>query len=314
MKPCIVAVALVFAFACSKSGDGAPKLTDNEPAGKVTEVTGSVAAKRDREEIPRPLVKGDNVFPDHSIFTNVNSSVQIRLHHNQALLSLGEKKIRRLFGSAAWKAPKGKKVDDVGANDKLMVAGRHAERQAGETTPVLKADEEPPPDKDVAPGKVDDKKSANKNGRKTKTGKNDPDGKRGPSDKKPRHKVDSPKDKLRESGRTASERVVVHMRKSGAGPTSGLNIKRPVTMSKPLRKVVVACLAKLHKRYPMSKGTLLIRGRPRSRPAVTVTPSKDPGLRKLADCVGAHHRWPGGLRMLLRDNAYSATYRIRASK
>ncbi len=316
MRSLLPAVVVLVAFACSKGGDSAPKLTDDKPAGTVLEAQGKVVAKRDRVDDPRLLNKGDDVFPDDSIITDVGASVQIKLHHNQAVLSLGQRKVRKLFGSLAWKAKKGQKVDDVATNDRIMVAGRHAERQAGETTPTRRKlvdtdDKKRAPDKNTAPKRGEDEKDptrkpGNKQDKKQDNATKSPVRKRPKTDKSGPTKDGKSLDEGKMGTITANDRVRVRVnpRSKSSGATTGAAVAGPI------RKVVVRCMKQLHTRYPKAQGVLVVTAKPRARPRVTVKP-RSPGMNKLAACVGNYGRWPGMLRALLKDNGYTVMFTIR---
>jgi len=154
----VVALAVVFAAGCG--GDkSASKPKGNEPAGSVVELSGDVVAKQG--EAKRALKVGDKVMANETIVTAAKASVAIVLIHNEARWELSGGKSRAISQSLAWNMPKGSGASGAKPTDKTMAAGRHAERQAGTTTPirdldsVSKADDdEKAPGKPVAPGDV----------------------------------------------------------------------------------------------------------------------------------------------------------------
>jgi hypothetical protein len=132
------AVSLVLlVFAC-KSGSEARD--PDQPAGKVVEVAGRVTAARPGAEVRR-LERGQVVFSDDTVTTAADASAVILLAHNNVHWSLGASKSVRVDGSLAWKA----KADEGGSafDDSEEVAtasaGRHTEREAGDTASTAPA-------------------------------------------------------------------------------------------------------------------------------------------------------------------------------
>lgn len=147
----VLICAVVSIAACSK-GEDSSKPEGNALAGEVVEVAGKVVAVSEGAE--RALAVGDKVKANDTIVTEADAKVAIRLFHNGARLELGGGKRRKLRESLAWNAPKGKNSGT--SSDKTMAAGRHAERQAGTTTPVRSAEKksEEPTAADREPGNV----------------------------------------------------------------------------------------------------------------------------------------------------------------
>lgn len=125
-------VVLVFALgACSKDQPSGPAVVPGAPAGDVLEVTGAVTAKRGGEM--RGLAVGDEVSGDDVIGTGAEASVLIQLRHNGVKWSLKGGRDRKLSDTPAWRAP-ARGHDHDGVGDPSTAAGRHAEREAADTT------------------------------------------------------------------------------------------------------------------------------------------------------------------------------------
>ncbi len=134
----LVLAFVVVVFTACGGDKSTPKPKGNEPAGQVIELTGNVVASH--ADTKRPLKVGDKVMANETIITSDNSSVAIKLFHNEARWELGANKSRPVHKSLAWNAPKGSTTTGAKPTDKTMAAGRHAERQAGTTTPVRGAE------------------------------------------------------------------------------------------------------------------------------------------------------------------------------
>ncbi|HWM88064.1 MAG TPA: hypothetical protein VNO33_19560 [Kofleriaceae bacterium] len=127
-----VACALALSAGCSE-GKGSDS---GGPAGKVVELSGVVTAAREAAE-PRPLGRGDAVYPDDTVITASDGSVTILLEHNQARWSLAGGRKRRVDRSPAWRAERGTGSGSAFDDEEALPtssAGRHSEPQAGDTS------------------------------------------------------------------------------------------------------------------------------------------------------------------------------------
>ena len=128
----IAIVALLAVSACGNSTSSAPPSAD-EPAGEVIELIGTVSSEAEAagKIRSRPLVVGDKLLGSETVVTGADSSVVIRLYHNEARWTLGASKRRRVNQSAAWRVVKGAGGDLLAANaeDRTTAAGRHSERR-----------------------------------------------------------------------------------------------------------------------------------------------------------------------------------------
>ncbi|HUQ04614.1 MAG TPA: hypothetical protein VM261_19070 [Kofleriaceae bacterium] len=132
----LTAVALASAtsatVACGGGGGSGPKVVAGAPAGDVTEVTGTVTATREGKA--RPLAVGDVVSGDDVISTGTDGHVAIRLHHNLVPWTLGPGKTEQVSMSLAWKAPRATQTAAGPTGERSGAAGRHAEREAADTS------------------------------------------------------------------------------------------------------------------------------------------------------------------------------------
>jgi hypothetical protein len=126
---------------CDKSG---PDPDPTGPAGKVVELAGTVTAVRAGGD-PRTLTPGAEVFADDTVTTSADGSATILLAHNQVSWSLGAGQSRRVDRSMAWSAAvgSGSQFDERGEMVTAS-AGRHTEREAGETGATALGPETPP--------------------------------------------------------------------------------------------------------------------------------------------------------------------------
>jgi len=128
----LCAVGLLVAAAACGGGAEAGKI-----AGSVVEVAGAVTALAADGAGRRSLAVGDEVLGTDTIETGPDGRVTIRLRHNQALWSLGAGKSRRVDESVAWRAPAAAAGGPgLAERDRTAAAGRHAEREAAETSPM----------------------------------------------------------------------------------------------------------------------------------------------------------------------------------
>jgi hypothetical protein len=114
-----------------KSKDESPKSQVGVAAGSVIEASGNVTLHRGAEA--RPLAKGETVEGDDVIETGADGSVQIELAHNNAMWELGANKKVKVRESLAWNEAKKDKSAKAVEQDSAA-AGRHAERNAADTT------------------------------------------------------------------------------------------------------------------------------------------------------------------------------------
>ena len=123
------------AAACTETGGAA--VAPGAPAGNVVEVAGAVTASRGGQH--RALHVGDTVSGDDVIATGDGGRVTIELRHNQVRWSLGPGKEKKVADSAAWTASKGTSEVEV-TSEKTGAAGRHAEREAVDTSATAAAE------------------------------------------------------------------------------------------------------------------------------------------------------------------------------
>jgi len=141
MRPLVFALTTLLVLSCSGKSKG-PDPDDDKADGKVVEVAGEVTAQRRGSDEVRTLDPDALVFGDDTVVTGEDSSVKIRLLHNEALLTLGASMTRTLQQTAAWKASRGKGgMFDESSGGQTAAAGRHAERQ-GADTPATAAEQD----------------------------------------------------------------------------------------------------------------------------------------------------------------------------
>jgi hypothetical protein len=125
LRSFLLGILAVSAVASCKGKEGGPAVQAGVMAGKVTELTGTVTAKRGTES--RTLAAGNEVSGDDVIETGPDSSVSIVLAHNNATWSLGANKHEKVADSMAWSLAKVDKPA-LGAAESTSAAGRHAEK------------------------------------------------------------------------------------------------------------------------------------------------------------------------------------------
>ena len=113
---------------CRGSSD-TPAVAPGAVAGKVVEVSGSVAATRNG--VARPLAAGAEVFGDDVIDT-ASGSVVIQLHHNNARWSVESGRRARVDESLAWRLAK-QDGSAAAVDHASSAAGREGERTAADT-------------------------------------------------------------------------------------------------------------------------------------------------------------------------------------
>lgn len=130
LRAVLVGLLAVTAIGC-KSKDETVKSQPGVAAGKVLELSGTVTVHRGSEV--KPLAKGDPVEPDDIVETGADGSVSIELAHNNATWQLGANKKVKVRESLAWNEAKTDKTAQAVEQDSAA-AGRHAERNAADTT------------------------------------------------------------------------------------------------------------------------------------------------------------------------------------
>jgi len=165
LRAVLLGVLLLSVTGC-KSHDETSKSQPGVAAGKVIEASGTVTVHHG--DAARPLAKGETVEGDDVVETGADGSVVIELAHNNATWELGPNKKTRVRESLAWNEAKKDRSAKAVEQDSAA-AGRHAERNAADTTasagapasaapePEAAADTAPPAaetvraDKDVRP-------------------------------------------------------------------------------------------------------------------------------------------------------------------
>ena len=146
-----LALAVVLAAGCDEGG-AAPAgkaAAVAGPAGEVIHIEGTVTAVRPGEQ-PRTLALGSPVHADDTISVQMSSEISIVLAHNKVQWDIGAGQSYRVDESRAWKASSGSgsALDEQGDLGTAS-AGRHGEREAGETQATASAEaaprEETPP-------------------------------------------------------------------------------------------------------------------------------------------------------------------------
>jgi hypothetical protein len=122
---------LSLTIGASCKGKDSPSSQVGVAAGTVIELGGSVMLHHGADA--RPLAKGDTVEGDDVIETGADGSVQIELAHNNATWELGANKKVKVRESLAWNEAKKDKSAKAVEQDSAA-AGRHAERNAADTT------------------------------------------------------------------------------------------------------------------------------------------------------------------------------------
>lgn len=142
----LAAALLLVAWAGCEERGAAPVASPAGPAGEVIHIEGSVTAARPGEE-PRLLELGAAIHADDTITTPPSGEISIMIAHNKVRWDIGSGQLYRVDASRAWRAKaagSGSALDEQGDLGTAS-AGRHGEREAGETqatAPVAKdADE-----------------------------------------------------------------------------------------------------------------------------------------------------------------------------
>lgn len=130
LRAVLLGVLSLTVISC-KAKDESVKSQPGVAAGKAIEVSGRVTLHHGAEA--RPLAKGDTVEGDDVIETGADGSVQIELAHNNATWELGANKKVKVRDSLAWNEAKKDKSAKAVEQDSAA-AGRHAERNAADTT------------------------------------------------------------------------------------------------------------------------------------------------------------------------------------
>ena len=148
--PALLALAVALG-GCDQGGGGAPAgkgAVAAGPAGEVIHVEGAVTATRPGEE-PRVLELGSPVHADDTVAVPMNAEVSIVLAHNKVQWDIGSGQSYRVDQSRAWKAQagSGSALDEQGDLGTAS-AGRHGEREAGDTAATASAEAAP---RDIAP-------------------------------------------------------------------------------------------------------------------------------------------------------------------
>lgn len=130
LRAVLVGLLAVTAIGC-KSEDETAKSQPGVAAGKVVELSGTVTLHRGSET--KPLAKGDTVETDDIVETGAEGGVSIELAHNNATWQLGANKKVKVRESLAWNEAKKDKTATAVEQDSAA-AGRHAERNAADTT------------------------------------------------------------------------------------------------------------------------------------------------------------------------------------
>jgi len=142
MRPSALVLPVALLLACSGEKSGEPGAGgsarsggDDAPAGVVVEVSGTVTARLAGTKDYRTLAVDSPVYAKDTITTAKDASISIRLHHNDAVLSLAGNKSRQLEQTAAWRAPRGASAGmfEGSGESSTAAAGRHAEREAAGT-------------------------------------------------------------------------------------------------------------------------------------------------------------------------------------
>ncbi len=120
-----------------------------DPAGTVVAVKGAVQATT-IAGVSRTLAQGDGVWPDETVKTPKDATVDIRLRHNGVVWSMRGGLQKRVDQSLAWTAPKASTTNVLFAtvaDASRVSAGRHSENEAAHSGESLIA-----PSRTVAPG------------------------------------------------------------------------------------------------------------------------------------------------------------------
>lgn len=137
LRTVLTAILLASATAACGGGGSGPKVVAGAPAGDVTEVSGMVTATRDGKT--RPLAVGDVVSGDDVVETGADGRVAIQLRHNLVPWTLGPGKKETVSASLAWKAPRATQTAAGPTGERSGAAGRHAEREAADTSATAAA-------------------------------------------------------------------------------------------------------------------------------------------------------------------------------
>lgn len=135
-----------------KSHDEATKSQPGVAAGKVIEASGTVTVHHG--DAAKPLAKGDSLEGDDIVETGADGHVLIELAHNNATWDLGPNKKTKLRESVAWALAKQDKAAKAVEQDSAA-AGRHAERNAADTTVSAGAPSPASAAPDVEPAKAE---------------------------------------------------------------------------------------------------------------------------------------------------------------
>jgi hypothetical protein len=130
IRALVIAVLAVSATSSCSRGSDSEKVAPGVQAGRVLEVSGSVAATRDGKT--RTLGVGAEVFGNDIIDTSADGSVVIELAHNNARWSVEGGQKSRVDESVAWGLAKQDKPAKV-VDHATSAAGRDGERVAADT-------------------------------------------------------------------------------------------------------------------------------------------------------------------------------------
>ncbi|HUS63847.1 MAG TPA: hypothetical protein VMZ28_04850 [Kofleriaceae bacterium] len=139
----VCAQLAALAAGCDQGGGGEPAgkgAVAAGPAGEVIHVEGAVTATRPGEEA-RVLEAGSPVSADDTIAVPMNAEISIVLAHNKVQWDIGSGQSYRVDQSRAWKAQagSGSALDEQGELGTAS-AGRHGEREAGDTEATASAE------------------------------------------------------------------------------------------------------------------------------------------------------------------------------
>jgi hypothetical protein len=147
IRPVAVALALALGGGCEQGGGAAPAGGKGAvvagPAGEVVHLDGEATAARPGEA-PRALAVGDAVHADDTIAVATTGELSIMIAHNKVRWDIGGGQSYRVDQSRAWtaKAGSGSALDEQGELGTAS-AGRHGEREAGETQATVQDEAEP---------------------------------------------------------------------------------------------------------------------------------------------------------------------------
>lgn len=128
----VVGLVLAAAAGCGGGHERpAAVATTGAPAGTVVEVEGEVTASRAGQA--RPLAVGDRVHDDDVIAT-AGGRVAIQLDKNHVVWRLGPRLTQQVAQSTAWSAPMASGDTVATTGEHSAAAGRHAEREAADTS------------------------------------------------------------------------------------------------------------------------------------------------------------------------------------